>query len=63
MYKHGQYSDVYCLYNGQQVSSSYLKQNNSYDFLMVTNKLNTLKYTNSSWEDNSAKKEKGKKKS
>ena len=55
IYKHGQYSDVYCLYNGEQVSSSYLKQVNSYDFLMVTNKLKTLKYSNNKWDDSLVK--------
>lgn len=55
IYKHGQYSDVYCLYNGEQVSSSYLKQINNYDFLMVINKLKTLKYSNSKWDDNLVK--------
>ena len=47
IYKHGQYSDVYCLYNGEQVSSSYLKQINNHDFLKVTNNLKSLKYNNS----------------
>lgn len=55
IYKHGQYSDVYCLYNGEQVSSSYLKQINNYDFLMVTNKLKTLKYSNNKWDTNIVK--------
>ena len=55
IYRHGQYSDVYCLYNGEQVSSSYLKQINNYDFLMVTNKLKTLKYSNNKWDTNIVK--------
>ena len=57
IYKKDLYGDVYCLYNGQQVSSSYLKQINSYDFAMVTNKLDSLGYTNDNWKSSSNKTE------
>ena len=57
IYKKDLYGDVYCLYNGQQVSSSYLKQINSYDFAMVTNKLDSLGYTIDNWKSSSNKTE------
>ena len=50
IYKRGNTSDIACLYNGEQVSYSYLKQINNYDIDIITKKLKSLDYNNVSWD-------------
>ena len=57
IYKRNKYGDVSCLYKGEQVSYSYLKQLNNYDISMIIKKLESLKYDNIAWDDSSNSKE------
>lgn len=50
IYKRGNTSDIACLYNGEQVSYSYLKQIDNYDIDIIIKKLKSLGYSNDSWD-------------
>ena len=49
IYRRGKYGDISCIYDGEQISYSYLKQINNYDIGIITDKLSDLGYKHDSW--------------
>lgn len=52
IYKRSNTSDIACLYKGEQVSYSYLKQIDNYDIGIIIKKLESLGYDNDGWDRN-----------
>ncbi len=54
IYKRNYYGDIACRYQGKQVSSSYLKQNNIAEGELVFSELKSKGYKNVAWEENNS---------